>query len=79
MENLTFLQNILVFIGLNSLALLSINFKKFGKSLAYGLSLLSSIVFLAMLFGKTSFTLSELFILDGNKILLLKVAGDKCL
>lgn len=76
MENLTFLQNILVFIGLNSFALLTINFKKIGKNLAYGFSLLSSIVFLAMLFGKTTFALSELFVLDGNKILLLKVAAS---
>lgn len=75
MENLTFLQNILIFIGLNSLALLTINWKEHGKKASFFLTLVSSIVFLAMLFTRDSFTLSEMFKLEGNKVLLLKIAS----
>jgi NADH-quinone oxidoreductase subunit N len=75
MEHLTFLQNILIFIALNSLALLTINIKKNGKYISYALSLISSITFLSMLFMRDAFTLSDLFFIDGNKVLLLKIAG----
>lgn len=75
MENLTFLQNILVFIILNSLALLTLNIKKQGKLISFALVFLSSFSFLAMLFMRDSFTLSDLFVLEGSKVLLLKVAS----
>lgn len=75
MENLTFLQNILIFIALNAVALLTINIKKHGKTISFALGLISSMVFLGMLFSEDKFTLSEMFILDGNKVLLLKIAS----
>jgi NADH-quinone oxidoreductase subunit N len=75
MENLTFVQNIIIFIALNAAALLSINIKKKGKYIAFGLSLISAIIFFAMLFTRDSFSLGELFILDGNKVFLLKIVS----
>jgi len=52
-----------------------VNWKKYGKYLAYGLSLISSVVFFAMLFQRSRFGLGEFFTLDGNKILLLKIVS----
>jgi len=75
MEQLTFLQNILVFVALNSAALLTININNVGKKISFALSLLSSIIFFAMLFTRDTFTLSEMFLLDGNKVLLLKITA----
>jgi len=75
MDKLTFLQNILLFIGLNALALLTINIKKNGKLISFILSLTSSVAFLAMLFMRDSFSLSEMFYIDGNKVLLLKITS----
>lgn len=75
MENLTFVQNILIFLGLNAIALLTLNVKNNGKYISFGASLIASFVFLYMLFGSDSFTLSESFSLEGNKILLLKVVS----
>ena len=75
MENLTFLNNILIFIGLNAVALLTLNLKKYGKEISFGLALISAIIFFGMLFLADSFSLSELFSLEGNRVLLLKVAA----
>ena len=75
MENLTFVQNVLIFIGLNALALLSLNIKKYGKYVSFGLSLIAGITFFAMLFSRDTFALGDLFTLDGNKILLLKIVS----
>ncbi len=75
MENLTFVENILIFIALNAAALLSLNIKKVGKQIAYGLSLIAAVTFFCMLYQRDVFTLSELFTLDGNKVLLLKLVS----
>lgn len=75
MENLTFIQNVLIFIGLNAAALLAINIKKNGKYIAFGLSLISAISFFAMLYARDKFSLGELFSLDGNKVFLLKIVS----
>ncbi len=75
MENLSFVQNVLIFIGLNAAALLSLNIKKNGKYIAFGLSLIASITFFAMLYTQDVFNLSELFTLDGNKVFLLKLVS----
>ena len=75
MENLTFVQNVLIFIVLNAAALLALNIKKNGKYIAFSLSLIAGITFFAMLFQRDVFTLGELFTLDGNKVLLLKIVS----
>lgn len=75
MENLSFVQNILIFLGLNAAALLSLNVKKNGKYIAFASSLIAAFVFLYMLFGSDSYALSESFSLEGNKILLLKIVS----
>jgi NADH-quinone oxidoreductase subunit N len=75
MENLNFLQTILIFIGLNSLALLALNIKNYGKIISFWLALISSIVFFGMLFSSDTFALGELFTLEGNRILLLKITA----
>lgn len=75
MENLTFVQNVLIFLGLNAVALLCLNVKNSGKYISFGATLVAALVFFAMLFGSSSFTLSELFSLEGNKILLLKIVS----
>jgi NADH-quinone oxidoreductase subunit N len=75
MNNLTFLPNILVFVGINGLALLGLNIKNYGKHIAFWLALLSSVVFFGMLFGSDNFALGELFSLEGNRIFLLKIVA----
>jgi NADH-quinone oxidoreductase subunit N len=75
MENLNFAQNIIIFIALNALSLLTLNIKNYGKYISYALSLVAGIVFLAMLFARESFALGELFSIEGNKILLLKIVS----
>lgn len=75
MENLTFVQNVLIFLGLNAVALLCLNVKNIGKYISFGATLIAALTFFAMLFGSNSFTLSELFSLEGNKILLLKIVS----
>ncbi|AUN96548.1 hypothetical protein C0V70_00180 [Bacteriovorax stolpii] len=75
MENLTFVQNVLIFLALNAVALLCLNVKNNGKYISFGATLISAITFFAMLFSSSSFTLSELFSLEGNKILLLKIVS----
>lgn len=75
MENLNFVQNVLIFLGLNGVALLTLNIKNNGKYISFGATLIAAIVFFAMLFGQESYTLSELFSLEGNKILLLKIVS----
>lgn len=75
MENLSFVENVIFFIALNAAALLSLNIKKNGKYIAFGLSLISSIVFFAMLYSRDAFHLGELFTLDGNKVFLLKIVS----
>jgi NADH-quinone oxidoreductase subunit N len=75
MENLSFVQNVLIFLGLNAVSLLSLNVKKYGKYISYGFSLIAAIVFFCMLFTQESFALSELFTLDGNKLLLVKIVS----
>lgn len=75
MENLTFVQNVLIFIALNAAALLCLNVKNIGKQIAFGLSLLAAVVFFGMLYQNDVFTLSELFTLDGNKVFLLKLVS----
>ncbi len=75
MDSLSFLNNILIFVALNCLALLAINIREHGKRLAFGLSLISSILFLGMLFLRDSFSLSDMYFIDGNKVLLLKIAA----
>ncbi len=75
MENLTFVQNVLIFLGLNAVALLCLNVKNLGKYISFGATLVAAITFFGMLFSSNSFTLSELFSLEGNKILLLKIVS----
>jgi NADH:ubiquinone oxidoreductase subunit 2 (subunit N) len=75
MENLTFVQNVIIFIALNAAALLAINIKKNGKYIAFGLSLVSAVTFFAMLYSRDKFNLGELFTLDGNKVFLLKIVS----
>ena len=75
MENLSFVQNILIYLALNAFALLTLNVKNNGKYISFASTLLSGFVFLYMLFGNDSFTLSESFSLEGNEILLLKVVS----
>lgn len=75
MENLSFVQNILVFLGLNAVALLTLNVKKHGRCISFGSTLLAGFVFLFMLFSNDSFTLSDSFSLEGNEILLLKLVS----
>jgi NADH-quinone oxidoreductase subunit N len=75
MENLSFVQNVLVFIALNSVALLALNLKKYGKYWAFALSLIAAIVFYLMLYSRDVFNLGELFTLEGNKIFLLKLVS----
>ena len=75
MENLTFVQNVLIFLGLNAVALLCLNVKNNGKYISFGATILAAIVFFVMLFSRDIFLLSELFTLDGNKILLLKIVS----
>jgi hypothetical protein len=67
MENLTFIENVLIFIALNAIALLAINIKKNGKYIAFAISLVSSITFFAMLYSRDIFRLGELFVLEGIK------------
>lgn len=75
MENLSFVQNVLAFITLNSIALLSLNIKKHGKHIGFGLSLVAAVAFYFMLFTQDVFRLGELFTLEGNKIFLLKIVS----
>ncbi|MBY0414296.1 MAG: hypothetical protein K2Q18_09025 [Bdellovibrionales bacterium] len=75
MENLTFVQNVLIFLGLNAVALLCLNVKKNGKYISFAATLLAALIFFAMLFSRELFTLSELFSLEGKKILLLKIVS----
>ena len=75
MENLTFVQNVLIFIALNAAALLTLNLKKHGKYVSFALSLISAIVFFGMLFTNDTFVLGKLFTLDGNKVFLLKIVS----
>ncbi len=75
MEQLSFLNNIIIFIVINSIALLTLNIKKVGKFLTHTLSLVSVFIFLGMLFTRDSFALSEMFLLDGNKLLLVKIVS----
>ncbi len=75
MENLNFLQTVLIFIGLNSIALLTLSLKKYGKIISFCFALLSAIVFFGMLFTSDSFALGEMFSLDGNRVLLLKITA----
>lgn len=75
MENLTFVGNVIIFIALNAAALLALNIKKNGRYIAFGLSLISAIIFLGMLYARDAFYLGELFTLDGNKVFLLKIVS----
>lgn len=75
MENLNFVQNVLIFLGLNAVGLLCLNVKNNGKYISFGATLIAAITFFAMLFSQDIFTLSELFSLEGNKILLLKIVS----
>jgi len=75
MENLSFVQNILIFIALNAFALLSLNVKKYGKYISFAFSLIAAINFFSMLYQRDTFLLSDLFTLDGNKVLLLKIVS----
>lgn len=75
MENLSFVQNVLIFLSLNAVALLTLNVKDKGKKISFWTTLLASLLFLGMLFQRDSFAISELFSLEGNKILLLKIVS----
>lgn len=75
MENLSFVNNVLIFLALNAVALLSINVKNIGKNISFGATLIASLVFFGMLFTNDSFGLSDLFLIDGNKLLLAKVVS----
>lgn len=75
MENLNFVQNVIIFLALNAVGLLTLNVKNVGKYISFGATLLAGLVFFGMLFGQEVFTLSELFSLEGNKILLLKIVS----
>lgn len=71
----TFLPNVLVFIVLNSFALMAETIKKSGKSLGHFLALVSAVAFFGMLFSGSSFELSELFAISGTKLLLAKIVA----
>lgn len=75
MENLSFVQNVLIFLGLNAIALLCLNVKKSGKYISFVATLAAALTFFGMLFSQSSFMLSDLFSLEGNKILLLKIVS----
>ncbi len=75
MENLTFVQNVLIFLGLNAVALLCLNLKKYGKYVSFAFTLVAALVFFVTLFEANSYGISELFSLEGNKILLLKIVS----
>ncbi|NOT79307.1 MAG: hypothetical protein HOP07_09945 [Bacteriovoracaceae bacterium] len=75
MENLTFVQNVLIFLALNAVSLLCLNVNKIGKYCSFTFTLIAAITFFAMLFGSNSFAISDLFMLEGNKILLLKIVS----
>ena len=75
MENATFIQNVIIFIALNSAALLAINIKNVGKYISFALSLVAAITFFAMLYSHEVFSLGDLFLLDGNKIFLIKIVS----
>lgn len=75
MENLNFVQNVMIFLALNAVGLLTLNVKNVGKYISFGATLLAGLVFFGMLFSQEVFTLSELFSLEGNKILLLKIVS----
>ena len=75
MENLNFAQNVIIFIALNALALLTLNVKNYGRHISYALSLIAGVTFLVMLYMRETFALGELFTLEGNKILLLKIVS----
>lgn len=75
MENLSFVNNVLIFLALNAVALLSINVKNIGKKISFGATLLAALIFFGMLFTNDSFGLSELFLIEGNKLLLAKIVA----
>jgi len=75
MENFTFVQNVLIFLSINAVSLLCLNLKKYGKYISYATTLIAAIVFFASLFDANSYGISDLFTLEGNKILLLKIVS----
>ncbi len=75
MSQMNFLPNILVFIGFLSLAVLSVNWKRDGRILAFFFNLVASTAFFGMLFQQDSYQLGELFLIEGNKVLLLKITA----
>ncbi len=75
MTQMNFLPNILTFITLLSLAVLTVNWKRDGRILAFFFSLVASMAFFGMLFGESRFQLTDLVVLEGNKILLLKITA----
>lgn len=73
MENLSFVSNVLIFLGLGAVALLSLSVKNIGKYISFTASLLAGIIFFGMLFTANGFYLSELFTIEGPKLLLVKI------
>ncbi|MCK6594589.1 MAG: hypothetical protein L6Q33_05260 [Bacteriovoracaceae bacterium] len=75
MEQMNFLNNVLVFIGFISLAVVTINWKRDGRILGFFFNLVASLAFFGMLFQADQFQLSELVVIEGNKVLLLKITA----
>lgn len=75
MYNFSFITQIIVYMILSSIAVVTVNLKKIGPRMCYFFLLSAAIVFLGMLFGVTSLELSDSFYIDGNKLLLLKLVS----
>ena len=75
MDQMNFLPNILTFIALISLSVLTVNWKRDGRVLGFFFNLVASLAFFGMLFQQDQYSLSNLVLIDGNKVLLLKITA----
>ncbi len=75
MEQMNFLNNILAFIVLISLSVVTVNWKRDGRVLGFFFNLVASLTFFGMLFQADQYSLSSLVLIDGNKVLLLKIVS----
>lgn len=75
MEQMNFLSNILTFISLISLSVLTVNWKRDGRVLGFFFNLVASLAFFGMLFQADQYSLSNLVLIEGNKVLLLKITA----
>lgn len=75
MDQMNFLSNILTFISLISLSVLTVNWKRDGRVLGFFFNLVASVAFFGMLFQADQYSLSSLVFIEGNKVLLLKITA----